>query len=347
MRHGVEILRSRGTRYSKQRFAGRLSNYVTYFLSATLAGFRLDRPDVIVALTDPPIIGLAAYAIARRFRVPFVMSYQDIFPEVARLLEGFQSEILNRMLQSINCFLARKATKNIVLGETMRRRLVDGKGADPASTVVIPNWADGSKISPGPKRNPFSERHGLTDKFVVMHSGNLGLSQDLGMLVEAAALAQGTPEIEIVMIGDGVEKPRLMRQAETLNLRNMRFLPFEPKGRLNESFASADIFVVSLKKGLAGYIVPSKLYGILAAGRPYIAAVEDESEVAEVTRKYDCGLLAEPGNAQDLARKIGYLYQDRELVRRMGERARKASVDFDRVVQVRSYYMLFRELAGG
>jgi colanic acid biosynthesis glycosyl transferase WcaI len=347
MRHGVEILRSWGTRYSKQRFAGRLSNYVTYFLSATLAGFRLDRPDVIVALTDPPIIGLAAYAMARRFRVPFVMSYQDIFPEVARLLEGFQSEIINRMLQNINCFLARKATKNIVLGETMRRRLVDGKGADPASTVVIPNWADGSKISPGPKRNPFSERHGLTNKFVVMHSGNIGLSQDLGMVVEAAALVRGTPEIEIVVIGDGVEKPRLMRQAETLNLRNMRFLPFEPKDRLNESFASADIFVVSLKKGLAGYIVPSKLYGILAAGRPYIAAVEDESEVAEVTRKYDCGLLTEPGNAQDLARKIGFLHQDRELVRRMGERARRASLEFDRIVQVRSYYTLFRELAGG
>lgn len=184
VRHGVEILRSRGTRYSKQRFAGRLSNYVTCFLSATLAGFRLDRPDVIVALTDPPIIGLTAYAMARRFGVLFVMSYQDIFPEVARLLEGFQSEIINRMLQSINCFLARKATKNIVLGEMMRRRRVDGKGADPASTVVIPNWADASKISPGPKRNPFSERHGLTDKFVVMHSSNLGLSQDLGMVIE-------------------------------------------------------------------------------------------------------------------------------------------------------------------
>lgn len=117
-----------------------------------------------------------------------------------------------------------------------------------------------------------------------------------------------------------------------MNLHNMRFLPFEPKGRLNESFASAGIFVVSLKKGLAGYIVPSKLYGILAAGRRYIAAVEDESEVAEVTRKYDCGLLAEPGNAQDLARKMGFLYQDRELVRRMGERARRASLEFDRVV---------------
>jgi colanic acid biosynthesis glycosyl transferase WcaI len=104
-----------------------------------------------------------------------------------------------------NCFLTRKATKNIVSGEKMRRRLVDGKGADQASTVVIPNWADGSKISPEPKRNPFSERHGLTDKFVVMHSGNLGLSQDLGMLVEAAALLRGTPEVEIVMIGDGVE----------------------------------------------------------------------------------------------------------------------------------------------
>src|SRR5262249_34567086 len=153
---GIEILRARGTRLSKQRFTGRFSNYVSYFLSACYAGQLLERPDVVVALTDPPIIGLAAYLTACRFGVPFVMSYRDIFPEVARLLEDFQSETVNRALQVVNRFLVRKAHRVVALGETMRRRLIQGKGADPAKTVIIPDWADCSEIVPGPKHNPFS-----------------------------------------------------------------------------------------------------------------------------------------------------------------------------------------------
>src|SRR5207245_78376 len=111
--HGIEILRARGTRFSKRRFAGRFSNYVTYFMSACYAGLRLDRPDVVVALTDPPIVGLAAYLTSRRFGVPFVMSYRDIFPEVARLLEDFQSETVNRVLNRVNRFLVQKANRTV------------------------------------------------------------------------------------------------------------------------------------------------------------------------------------------------------------------------------------------
>ena len=139
-----------------------------------LCGAAADRPDIVVACTDPPIIGLAGYLAARRFRVPFVMSYRDIFPEVARLLEDFQSETVNRVLQEVNCFLARRADQVVALGETMRQRLIEGKGADPAKTIVIPDWADCTEIVPGPKRNPFSVATGLAEKFVVMHSGNMG-----------------------------------------------------------------------------------------------------------------------------------------------------------------------------
>src|SRR6266704_87175 len=183
---GIEILRSRRTRFSKRRFAGRAMNYVTYFMSACYAGMRLDRPDVIVAATDPPIIGIAAYMASQRFHAPLVMAYQDIFPEVGRLLEDFQSDTVNRVLQFVNCFLARRAARNVALGETMRRRLIEGKGAHPARTIVIPSWADCSQIVPGFRRNRFSRDHGLDDKFVIMHSGNIGLSQDLEKMIEVA-----------------------------------------------------------------------------------------------------------------------------------------------------------------
>src|SRR5437667_768733 len=139
---GIDILRARGTRLSKRRFVGRFTNYVSYFLSACYAGLRLERPDVIVAQTDPPIIGLAAYLAARRFGVPFVMAYKDIFPEVARLLEDFHSETVNRALQGVNRCLLRKADRSVALGDTMRRRLIEGKGADPAKVLVTPDLAD-------------------------------------------------------------------------------------------------------------------------------------------------------------------------------------------------------------
>jgi glycosyltransferase involved in cell wall biosynthesis len=343
---GIEIHRARGTRFSKRRFAGRFSNYVSYFLSACYAGLQLDRPDIVVACTDPPIIGLAGYLAARRFGVPFVMSYRDIFPEVARLLEDFQSESVNRVLQGVNCFLARKADRVVALGETMRQRLIEGKRADPAKTLVIPDWADCTEIVPGPKRNPFSLANGLADKFVVMHSGNIGLSQSLETLVQAAARLREYPDVEVVFVGEGVKKAGLVDLAGDLRLDNVRFLPYQPVEKLKESFAAADVFVVSLKVGMAGYIVPSKLYGILAAGRPYVAAVEEASEVTGITTKYDCGLLASPGDPGDLAEKILVLYRDRERARQLGANARDAALEYDRPRQIQKYYELFCKLAG-
>jgi len=201
---GVEIYRARGTRFDKTRITGRISNYVTYFLSACWAGLRLDKPDIIVALTDPPIIGLAGYLAARRFGAPLVMSYRDLFPEVTALLPDFHSDTINALLQGVNRFLVRKATRVIALGETMRRRLIENKGAAPEKTVIIPDWADTGAISPGPKRNRFSEAHGLADKFVVMHSGNIGLSQSLETVVDAAALLRAVADLQVVFVGEGV-----------------------------------------------------------------------------------------------------------------------------------------------
>jgi colanic acid biosynthesis glycosyl transferase WcaI len=212
----------------------------------------------------------------------------------------------------------------------MRQRLIEGKGADSAKTIVIPDWADCTEIVPGPKRNPFSVSNGLAEKFVIMHSGNIGLSQSLETLVHAAARLREHSSIEVVFVGEGVKKASLIDLTRALGLDNVRFLPYQPVEKLKESFAAADVFVVSLKVGMAGYIVPSKLYGILASGRPYVAAVEDLSEVTAITRKYDCGLLASPGDPGDLAEKILLLYGDRERMRQLGMNARDAALEFNR-----------------
>src|SRR5262249_55553606 len=151
-------------------------------------------------------------------------------------------ESVNRVLQQVNCFLARRADCVVALGETMRQRLIEGKGADPASTVVIPDWADCTQIVPGPKRNPFSLANGLAEKFVVMHSGNIGLSQSLETLVHAGARLKEYRDIEVVFIGDGVKKAGLIELTRALGLDNVRFLPYQPVEKLTESFAAADVF---------------------------------------------------------------------------------------------------------
>src|SRR5262249_23231888 len=147
---GVKIYRVRGTRFSKDRFAGRATNYMTYFFAACWAGLRLERPDVLVAQTDPPIIGLAAWLAGKRFNAPFVMAFKDLFPEVTALLKDFHSDNVNGALQRINKFLTRRAARNLALGEMMKRRLIENKGAPPERTEIIPDWADTTAIAPGP-----------------------------------------------------------------------------------------------------------------------------------------------------------------------------------------------------
>lgn len=344
--NGVRILRASGTRFDKRRFVGRATNYMTYFGSACVAGFRLGRPDVVVALTDPPIIGLAAWMSHLRYRAPLVMAFNDLFPEVAALLPDFHSSTINAALQAVNRFLVRRATVNVALGSTMRRRLIEDKGAPPDRTIIIASWADTAAIEPGERENTFRREHGLSGKFVVMHSGNMGLSQSLETVVEAAALLRDEPAIHIVFQGEGVSKPALEVRVRDLGLTNVSFLPFAPKERLGQSFAAADMFIISLQRGLAGYIVPSKLYGVLAAGRPYVAAVEDSCEVAELTRTHGCGLVVEPGHAGQLAERVRRLYRDRDLADRAGTAARALALSFDRRTQVARYADVFRQVLG-
>jgi len=346
VRNGVRIIRASGTTRDPRRFTGRALNYVTYFLSACWAGLRVKTPDVVVALTDPPIVGLAALLASTRHRARFVFLCQDIFPEVAVLLEDFRSDTVNMALELVNRFLVRRAHAIIALGDTMKRRLVEGKGADAAHVTVIHNWADCAALVPGPKDNPFARSHGLRDRFVVMHAGNIGLSQNLDIVLDAAERLREHEAIRFVLVGDGARREVLAQDAKARGLANVSFLPYQPREHMGKSYASADLFLVSLKPGLAGYIVPSKLYSILAAGRPYVAAVEDDCEVVDVTRRYRCGFIVSPGDAEALAARILDLYRDGALAAELGQRAREAGLAFDRPRQVAAYAAVLRGVAG-
>ena len=343
LRNGVRIIRAGGTTFSPRRFTGRALNYVTYFLSAVAAAVRLPRQDVTIALTDPPIIGLAA--LAARPRHGMVFFCQDIFPEVAGLLEDFKSPIVNALLERVNRYLCSRAARIIALGDTMASRLVHGKGADPKKITVIHNWADTEAITPSPKHNPFAAAHGLDQLFVVLHAGNIGLGQNLDVVIEAAGLVKSRTDIVVLFIGDGNRRAALEEMVKARGLTNVRFLPFQPRDQLRWTYASSDVCLVSLKPGLAGYIVPSKLYPILAAGRPYIAAVESMSEVAALTERHRCGVVVTPGDAAHLADEIIRLADQRAEREAMGARARLAAELFGRERQIAAHAQVIEEVA--
>jgi glycosyltransferase involved in cell wall biosynthesis len=271
---------------------------------------------------------------------------EDIFPEVAALLEDFHNELVNRTLDRVNRYLLRDADAVVALGDRMRRRLVEEKGAEPSRVSIIHNWADCDAIVPGPKDNAFAREHGLHDRFVLMHSGNVGMSQNLDVLVAAAARLTSKDRLVVAIVGDGARRETLAREVASRGLTNVQFFPYTAKDRLHESFAAADAFLVALKPGIEGYIVPSKVYGILAAGRPYIAALDPSAEPAAIVREYGCGLLAAPGDPDALAAAIAAMYDDPSATRLMGQRARAAALQFDRRAAVARYYDLFQRIAG-
>jgi colanic acid biosynthesis glycosyl transferase WcaI len=345
LRNGVRIVRAAGTACDPQRFPLRVLNYLTYFLSACIAAVRIPSADIVVAMTDPPIIGLAARLTARRTGARFVFLCEDVFPEVTTLLEDFRSRRVDALLMRISRHLVRRADTVVALGETMKARLVSGKGADPSRVAVIHNWADCETLQPGARDNGFTRTHGLHDRFVVMHAGNIGLSQSFDVILDAATRLQGEAAIRFVIVGDGARKTALQRDVTARRLTNVQFVPYQPRTGMAESYAAADVFLVTLKRGLAGYIVPSKLYTILAAGRPYVAAVEPECEVAQITAEHGCGVLVDPGDGAAMAAAILELYRDPNRVETLGTRARAAALTFDRPKQVAAYAELFAALA--
>jgi glycosyltransferase involved in cell wall biosynthesis len=227
----------------------------------------------------------------------------------------------------------------------MKRRLVEGKGADPAKITIIHNWADCRAVAPGPRDNAFARQHGLVDRFVVLHAGNIGLSQDLEIVLHAAEQLRERPDVVFVFVGDGAKKKNLQEIAERRDLRNVKFLPYQPRETMDQSYATADVSLVSLKRGLAGVIVPSKIYNVLASGRPCVAALEQDCEVADIIRQHGCGYVINPGNASALTARVLDLAADRESAAAMGARARCAALSFDRPRQVAAYHALLTEVA--
>jgi len=306
-RNGVAIRRVRSTAYDRSGLAARAANYFTYLGSALGRGLVARPPDVVLCMTDPPMVGAIGLAVARRFHVPLVVVCQDVFPETAVKLRRLTNPVAVGVLRRIVRLYLRRADRVVSIGETMSRRLV-AKGAPPDRIVVIPNWVDLDEITPQPRDNAWAREHDLVDRFVVMHSGNIGHAQDLETLVRAAVLVQDLDRVEIVIVGFGARYAATFRLAQDLGASNVRFLPYQPREVLSESLSTADVHYLGLARGLAGYVVPSRINGILSAGRPVIVSADADSESAQVVETAGCGIAVSPGDPTAVAEAIRRAY---------------------------------------
>jgi putative colanic acid biosynthesis glycosyltransferase WcaI len=342
---GVEVIRVRSTAFARRKPWLRALNYTTFLAQCLRVAVRAERPDIVFAMTDPPLIGAVALVVARRFRVPLVVVSQDVFPETAARLGRVDNALVVHTLRMLTTWYLRNAQRVVAIGETMRGRLV-AKGAPPGRVVVIPNWVDTQSLTPSPRKNDWAERNGLAEGFVVMHSGNVGHAQDLETLIRAATLLRDLDDLTVAIVGDGVRRTELEALARRIGATNVRFLPFQPRETLSESLSAADVHVVGLAAGLAGYVVPSRIYGILAAARPVICAAEAESETAQLVERAGCGVVVAPGSPEQLAHAIRGA-RDRELdLDRMGKRGREYVVaEADRAQAVARYRELLLHVA--
>src|SRR5438105_11838819 len=306
---GVDVVRVATTRFGRGFLPGRALDYATFYLSAFFALLRrARRGDVVVAMTDPPLLSVVATLACMLRGARLVNWTQDLFPEVATAL-GMRAPGLARPLRD---WSLRRAAMNVALGEQMAARI----RARGVPAVVRHNWADAA-LHPI-ENSALRSRWGLGDAFVVAYSGNLGRAHEFATIAAAMRRLGDNAGIKFLFVGSGAQLDAVRREAGG----NALFAPYQPRETLSESLSAGDAHLVSLQPRLEGLIVPSKFYGILAVARPVLFIGADDGELARIIREHDLGYVIAPGDDAALASAIEELASDRERAAAMGQRGR-------------------------
>lgn len=339
----VTIERVGSTAYSRFRMRRRVTNYVSYLALAVPRAFAI-RADVILAMTDPPIAGLAGALVASLRGKPFVYNIRDLYPDMALGGGLIRAGWFARLWERWHRWALRRAARVIVLGEDMRERII-AKGVAPERVVIVRDGAPIPEMLPAPG-HPVTEQVRCGFPFVLLHAGNLGFYGAWETLLAAAeklhAATRG--QIGLVFVGDGAARPRLEAAAAS-HASSVRFLPFRPASEVPYVLAAGDLHVISVRRGLEGVVVPSKLYPILAAGRPILAVAPEESDVVRIVRRTGCGVTADPDDPDSVVRAVQDVYQDKTRLAAMGRRAREAAREYDRVSQLQKFVETVESLA--
>src|SRR5712675_2655735 len=336
----VKIIRVGSTDYSRAEMRRRVLNYLTYVaLSVPISLFI--PCDVVLGMTDPPFEGIVAALVALLKGKPLVYNVRDLYPEMAMGGSIVEPGMLTKVWEVLHRWALRRSTRVVVLGEDMRARLV-AKGVKAELVSVVRDGAEICEAGSGPGVDPEVVRVIRGDfNFVLLHAGNLGFYGAWETLVEAARKL-ADEGIGLVFVGDGAQRGQI--EAAAADCKNVRFLPFFPASKISSVLAAPDAHVVTIKRGLEGVIVPSKMYGIVAAGKPIVAVSSRETDVAKIGEERGFAVSADPDDASQVVCVVRRLSQDPETLRRMGEAARAAANDYDRASELWKFVGIIEEL---
>jgi colanic acid biosynthesis glycosyl transferase WcaI len=339
VRNNVTVERVGSTVYPRHQMRRRISNYLSYLALAVPRALAI-HADVVLAMTDPPVAGIAGAYIARLGGRPFVYNIRDLYPDMAVGGDIVRPSRWVKRWERMHRGALRQAARVIVLGDDMRDRILS-KGIDPERVVVVRDGATFPASLPEGGDPVVKEiRSGFP--FVALHAGNLGFYGAWTTLLKAADILR-SESAGLVFIGDGANRAAL--EAMAANSPNVRFLPFRPAEQVPHVMMAGDIHIVTVRRGLEGVVVPSKLYSILAVGRPVLAVAAAESDAARIVVESGCGLAADPDDPAAVAAAIRELRNDPARLAGMSCRAREAAEKYARVNELRRFAGIIEDAA--
>lgn len=324
-RNGVSIHRVKHTQFSKGNLLLKGLNFLSFAAACRRKVLQIPVPDIVVFETDPFLLPFVADRLHRRKGVQMVGYLQDIYPDIAVALGKIRNRSWVRRLRAKLFSVYSRCQAMVVLSDDMKALLSNG-GVSPERIEIIPNWADPEAIQPIDRDNQFRLSNGFDNKFLVMYSGNLGLTQRLENFVLAAKQLKDDPEIVFAFIGRGARKAELQEMVTELELSNVFFFDYQPRADLAQSLSAADLHLIPLTAELSKCLMPSKLYGVLAAGRPYLTNAVPESDLHKISNEHQVGLTVPPGDISAIATAISELKADRQQQEVMRSNARRVAL---------------------
>jgi glycosyltransferase involved in cell wall biosynthesis len=344
----IDVVRSYVYATANKGMARRMLSYASFMASAMVVGaVRVRRPDIVIATSPQLLCACAGYALARRFRAPFLFEVRDLWPESILAVEAMRDNVLVRSLKRLSRFLYRHSDRVVTVGNGYKDEIHRRYGIPSAKMSVVPNGIDTSLFVPGPRENPLRQEYGWGDRFVVLYLGTHGMAHGLSGVLEAARLLQDASAIRFIFVGEGAEKDDLKRRAAEGKLENVQFIDQQPKKRVPLFYAACDLGLVTLRDTpLFQSVLPSKIFEYLGMERPIILSVGGEAR--RLVEDAGAGIYVPPDKPEALAQAILKAYQERHALSAMGRRGREyVLAHYDRQALARRYLeVLERVLLG-
>ncbi|MDK0899077.1 glycosyltransferase family 4 protein [Clostridium perfringens] len=325
--NGVNLIRVRVPEFDKKNKISRIKNLLAYFMNSIIATIKLDKFDYIYSISQPPILGGTLGVIGKFLKGgKFIYNIQDFNPEQTMAVGYSKNKLILNLAMFLDKWNCKKSDKVIVVGRDMQETLNERfKNKKVPNNVFINNWIDEKEVYPivsHEKIDNFKCKYELNDKFIIMYSGNIVLYYDLENIIKVIGKFKDRDDIIFAFVGDGSVKEKIEKYSIQNNLNNVKFIPYQPKENLKYSLNSADVHWVVNAKGIKGVSVPSKLYGVMAVGKPVLGVLDNGSEARLILEESNCGVCSEPSDYKTIENNINYIINNKEKIKSLGMNGR-------------------------